>query len=78
MSERTLAIIKPDAEKDAIGDIINRYEKAGLAGRYASDAPVPKPRRKGFMPFWHAHFLIACVRSCPRGPVYWFSKVTTR
>ena len=31
MSERTLAIIKPDAvKKNAIGDIINRYEKAGL------------------------------------------------
>ena len=31
MSERTLAIIKPDAVKqNAIGDIIARYEKAGL------------------------------------------------
>jgi nucleoside-diphosphate kinase len=31
MSERTLAIIKPDAvKKQAVGDIINRYEKAGL------------------------------------------------
>ena len=31
MSERTLAIIKPDAvKKHVIGDIINRYEKAGL------------------------------------------------
>ena len=31
MSERTLAIIKPDAvKKHAVGDIINRYEKAGL------------------------------------------------
>jgi nucleoside-diphosphate kinase len=31
MSEQTLAIIKPDAvKKDAIGDIISRYEKAGL------------------------------------------------
>ena len=31
MSERTLAIIKPDAvKKHAIGDIIGRYEKAGL------------------------------------------------
>jgi len=31
MVERTLAIIKPDAvKKDAIGDIIGRYEKAGL------------------------------------------------
>jgi nucleoside-diphosphate kinase len=31
MSERTLAIIKPDAVKqDAIGDIIKRYEGAGL------------------------------------------------
>jgi nucleoside-diphosphate kinase len=31
MSERTLAIIKPDAvKKNVIGDIISRYEKAGL------------------------------------------------
>lgn len=31
MSERTLAIIKPDAvKKQVIGDIMNRYEKAGL------------------------------------------------
>lgn len=31
MSERTLAIIKPDAvAKHAIGDIIHRYEEAGL------------------------------------------------
>lgn len=31
MSERTLAIVKPDAvKKNAIGDIITRYEKAGL------------------------------------------------
>lgn len=31
MSERTLAIIKPDAvKKHVIGDIINRYEQAGL------------------------------------------------
>ena len=31
MAERTLAIIKPDAvKKHAIGDIIQRYEKAGL------------------------------------------------
>ena len=31
MSQRTLAIIKPDAvEKQVIGDIIGRYEQAGL------------------------------------------------
>jgi len=31
MSERTLAIIKPDAvKKHVMGDIINRYEKVGL------------------------------------------------
>jgi len=31
MSERTLAIIKPDAvKKHVIGDVISRYEKAGL------------------------------------------------
>lgn len=31
MSERTLAIIKPDAvKKQVIGEVISRYEKAGL------------------------------------------------
>ena len=31
MNEQTLAIIKPDAvKKDAVGDIIKRYESAGL------------------------------------------------
>ena len=31
MSERTLAIVKPDAvKKNVIGDIIGRYEQAGL------------------------------------------------
>jgi len=31
MSERTLAIIKPDAvKKKVMGDILSRYEKAGL------------------------------------------------
>ncbi|MER3423055.1 MAG: nucleoside-diphosphate kinase [Nitrospiraceae bacterium] len=31
MTEQTLAIIKPDAvKKDAVGDIIRRYEAAGL------------------------------------------------
>jgi nucleoside-diphosphate kinase len=31
MSERTLAIIKPDAvKKNVMGDIMSRYEKAGL------------------------------------------------
>lgn len=31
MNERTLAIIKPDAvKKNVIGDILNRYEQAGL------------------------------------------------
>jgi nucleoside-diphosphate kinase len=31
MSERTLAIIKPDAvKKNVVGDVINRYEQAGL------------------------------------------------
>jgi nucleoside diphosphate kinase len=39
MSERTLAIIKPDAvKKHAIGDIIARYDKAGLK-------PVARGRR---------------------------------
>lgn len=49
MSERTLAIIKPDAvKKHAIGDIITRYEKAGLKPVAMKLMQMSKPVAEGF------------------------------
>lgn len=49
MSERTLAIIKPDAvKKHAIGDIINRYEQAGLRPVAMKLMQMSKPVAEGF------------------------------
>ena len=49
MSERTLAIVKPDAvKKNAIGDIINRYEKAGLKPVAMKLMQMSKPVAEGF------------------------------
>ena len=49
MSEQTLAIIKPDAvKKDAIGDIISRYEKAGLKPIALRMMRMSKPVAEGF------------------------------
>ncbi|MEK7299759.1 MAG: nucleoside-diphosphate kinase [Nitrospirota bacterium] len=49
MSERTLAIIKPDAvKKNAVGDIINRYEQAGLKPVAIKLMQMSKPVAEGF------------------------------
>ena len=49
MSERTLAIIKPDAvKKHAIGDIIARYEQAGLKPVAIRMMQFPKATAEGF------------------------------
>ncbi|WP_455371429.1 nucleoside-diphosphate kinase [Petrachloros mirabilis] len=49
MSERTLAIIKPDAvKKNVIGDIISRYEKAGLTPVAMKLMHMSKPVAEGF------------------------------
>ena len=49
MAERTLAIIKPDAvEKHAIGDIIRRYEEAGLYPRAMRMMHLSKACAEGF------------------------------
>ncbi|MGE5711881.1 MAG: nucleoside-diphosphate kinase [Nitrospira sp.] len=49
MSERTLAIIKPDAvKKQAIGDIIHRYEKAGLRPVAIRTMVMSKATAEGF------------------------------
>ncbi len=49
MSERTLAIIKPDAvRKRVIGDIISRYEKAGLKPIAMRMMHISKATAQGF------------------------------
>jgi nucleoside-diphosphate kinase len=49
MSERTLAIIKPDAvNKHVIGDILSRYEKAGLNPVAMRLMQMAKPVAEGF------------------------------
>jgi nucleoside-diphosphate kinase len=49
MSERTLAIIKPDAvKKNAVGDIINRYEQAGLKPVAMKLMQMSMPVAEGF------------------------------
>jgi len=49
MAERTLAIVKPDAvEKHAIGDIIRRYEEAGLHPRAIRMMRLSKACAEGF------------------------------
>ncbi len=49
MSERTLAIIKPDAvKKNVIGDIISRYENAGLKPVAMKLMQLSKPVAEGF------------------------------
>jgi nucleoside-diphosphate kinase len=49
MSERTLAIIKPDAvNKHVIGDIVSRYEKAGLKPVAMRLMQMAKPVAEGF------------------------------
>ena len=49
MVERTLAIIKPDAvKKHVIGDIVHRYEQAGLRPIAMKMARLTKPVAEGF------------------------------
>ena len=49
MSERTLAIVKPDAVgKHVIGDIVKRYEEAGLIPVAMRMMRLSKPVAEGF------------------------------
>ena len=49
MSERTLAIIKPDAvKKNVMGDILSRYEKAGLKPVAVKLMQMSRPTAEGF------------------------------
>ncbi len=49
MKERTLAIVKPDAvKKQVMGDIISRYERAGLTPIAIRMMQLSKPVAEGF------------------------------
>lgn len=49
MNERTLAIVKPDAvKKNVIGDIIHRYEQAGLKPIAIKMIHMSQPVAEGF------------------------------
>ncbi|TKS61945.1 MAG: nucleoside-diphosphate kinase [Nitrospira sp.] len=49
MSERTLAIIKPDAvKKNVLGDILSRYEKTGLKPVAVKLMQMSKSTAEGF------------------------------
>jgi nucleoside-diphosphate kinase len=49
MNERTLSIVKPDAvKKNAIGDVLRRFESAGLKIVAAKLVPLSKAEAQGF------------------------------
>jgi nucleoside-diphosphate kinase len=71
MSERTLAIIKPDAvKKIAIGDIIARYEKAGLKPVAIRMMQFAKSTAEGFYAVHRARpFFDSLCKFMSSGPV---------
>jgi len=71
MSERTLAIIKPDAvKKVAIGDIIARYEKAGLKPVAIRMMQFAKSTAEGFYAVHRARpFFDSLCKFMSSGPV---------
>ena len=71
MAERTLAIIKPDAvKKDAIGDIIGRYEKASLRPVAIQMMRLSKAKAEGFYAVHKARpFFESLTKFMASGPV---------
>ena len=71
MTERTLAIIKPDAvKKQVIGDIIGHYEKAGLQPVAIRMMHLSKPTARGFYAVHEARpFFDSLTTFMSSGPV---------
>lgn len=71
MAERTLAIIKPDAvTKQAIGDIIHRYEAAGLRPVAMKMLRLTKAAAEGFYAVHRARpFFDSLTTFMASGPV---------
>lgn len=71
MSERTLAIIKPDAvKKQAIGDIIKRYEAANLRPQAIRMTQLTKSQAEGFYAVHRARpFFDSLTTFMSSGPV---------
>jgi nucleoside-diphosphate kinase len=71
MAERTLAIIKPDAvKKQAIGDIIRRYEAAGLRPIAMRMLHLTKTAAEGFYAVHRARpFFDSLTTFMASGPV---------
>ncbi|WP_447972452.1 nucleoside-diphosphate kinase [Nitrospira sp. Kam-Ns4a] len=71
MAERTLAIIKPDAvKKHAIGDIIRRYEAAGLEPIAMRMLQLSKAAAEGFYAVHRQRpFFDSLTRFMASGPI---------
>ena len=72
MKERTLSIIKPDAvQKNAIGEIVRRFESAGLKIVAAKMIQLSKAETQGFYAVHkERHFFDSLTTFMSSGPVF--------